>query len=231
MIPTFVEKRIKVDVPDALEIIILLFIFAAQILGEIREFFLNVPGWDTMLHTVNGFLCAAVGIAMIDILNRHDKFSISMSPAFVALVAFCFSMTIGVLWEFFEFGADMLIRSDMQKDTLVSSISSVYFNPEGRNVSVVISDITNTVIHGNVNGQPVETTISGYLDIGIIDTMEDLFVNFFGAVIFSVIGYFYIKYRKEGRNSKFVSQLMLTRITISQTGSEADARTCDKNSE
>ena len=168
---------------------------------------------------------------MIDILNRHDKFSISMSPAFVALVAFCFSMTIGVLWEFFEFGADMLIRSDMQKDTLVSSISSVYFNPEGRNVSVVISDITNTVIHGNVNGQPVETTISGYLDIGIIDTMEDLFVNFFGAVIFSVIGYFYIKYRKEGRNSKFVSQLMLTRITISQTGSEADARTCDKNSE
>jgi hypothetical protein len=87
------------------------------------------------------------------------------------------------------------------------------------------------VIHGNVNGQPVETTISGYLDIGIIDTMEDLFVNFFGAVIFSVIGYFYIKYRKEGRNSKFVSQLMLTRITISQTGSEADARTCDKNSE
>ena len=231
MIPTFVEKRIKVDVPDALEIIILLFIFAAQILGEIREFFLNVPGWDTMLHTVNGFLCAAVGIAMIDILNRHDKFSISMSPAFVALVAFCFSMTIGVLWEFFEFGADMLIRSDMQKDTLVSSISSVYFNPEGRNVSVVISDITNTVIHGNVNGQPVETTISGYLDIGIIDTMEDLFVNFFGAVIFSVIGYFYIKYRKEGKNSKFVSRFMLTRITISKTGSETDSHTCDKNSE
>lgn len=231
MIPTFVEKRIKVDVPDTLEIIVLLFIFAAQILGEIREFFLNIPGWDTMLHTVNGFLCAAIGIAMIDILNRHDKFSISMSPAFVALVAFCFSMTIGVLWEFLEYGADMLIRSDMQKDTLVSSISSVYFNPEGRNVSVVISDISNTVIHGNVNGQPAEIVINGYLDIGIIDTMKDLFVNFFGAVIFSVIGYFYIKYRKEGKNSKFVSRFMLTRITISKTGSETDSHTCDKNSE
>ena len=146
MIPTFVEKRIKVDVPDTLEVIILLFIFAAEILGEIHEYYLNVPGWDTMLHTINGFLCAAIGIALIDILNRHKKFCISMSPIFVALVAFCFSMTIGVLWEFFEYTGDRLLHMDMQKDTIVSTISTVDFNPEGRNVPVIVSDISKSVI-------------------------------------------------------------------------------------
>ncbi len=230
MIPTFVEKRIKVDVPDTLEVIVLLFIFAAQILGEIREFYLNVPGWDTMLHTVNGFLCAAIGIAMIDILNRHGRFSISMSPAFVALVAFCFSMTIGVLWEFIEYGADMLFRYDMQKDTLVSSISSVYINPEGRNVPVVISDILKTVVSGRVNGQPAEIVINGYLDIGIIDTMKDLFVNFFGAVVFSVIGYIYIKNRGESKNSRFVRRFILTKITAAETRTQrANTEKASKN--
>ena len=184
MIPTFIEKQIKVDVPDTLEIIILLFIFAAEILGEIHEYYLNVPGWDTMLHTINGFLCAAIGIALIDILNRHEKFSISMSPLFVALVAFCFSMTIGVLWEFFEYTADAILRTDMQKDTLLYSISTVTLNPEGRNIPFIVSDITETVIYGTVDGTPTEIVLNGYLDIGIKDTMKDLLVNFIGASVF-----------------------------------------------
>ena len=97
MIPTFVERRLHIDVPNTLEIIILLFIFSAEILGEIQEYYLTFPFWDTMLHTMNGFLMAAIGIAMVDILNRSRKFKVRLSPAFVALVAFCFSMTIGVL--------------------------------------------------------------------------------------------------------------------------------------
>ena len=222
MIPSFVEKRIKIDVPNTLEVIVLMFIFAAEILGEIREYYLNIPGWDTMLHTVNGFLCAAVGIAMIDILNRNKRFSISMSPLFVALVAFCFSMTIGVLWEFIEYGADMIFRADMQKDTLVSSISSVYFNPDGRNVTVVISDISKTVINGSVNGQPAETVLNGYLDIGVIDTMKDLFVNFIGAVVFSVIGYFYFRNRGESKSSGFVRRFIPTKMTVDEISTGSD---------
>ncbi|NLA87768.1 MAG: hypothetical protein GX847_10930, partial [Clostridiales bacterium] len=181
MIPSFVEKQIKIDVPDTLEVIVLLFIFAAEILGEIREFYLNIAGWDMMLHTVNGFLCAALGIAMIDILNRTKRFSIRMSPAFVVLVAFCFSMTIGVLWEFIEYGVDTIFRMDMQKDTLMSSISSVYFHPGGKNIPVIVSDISKTVISGSVDGQPTEIVLNGYLDIGLVDTMVDLLVNFVGA--------------------------------------------------
>lgn len=212
LIPAFVERRIKVDVPDTLEVIILLFIFAADILGEIREYYVNVPGWDTMLHTVNGFLCAAIGVALIDILNRNDRFSISMSPLFVALVAFCFSMTVGVLWEFFEFAADQFLRTDMQKDAILSSISSVMLNPEGRNIPIVIDGITQSVITSSAGGQAMQTTINGYLDLGLMDTMKDLLVNFIGAIVFSVIGYFYIKYRKVGKNSKFVSRFILTKI-------------------
>ena len=211
-IPSFVERRIKIDVPDTLEIIILLFIFSTEIMGEIREYYVNVTGWDTMLHTISGFICAAIGFALIDILNRSRRFSLQMSPVFVALVAFCFSMTIGVIWEFFEFGMDVLFQTDMQKDTIVQTISSVSLHPDGRNIPVIISDITKTVIYGVQGGLPSEVTVNGYLDIGILDTMKDLFVNFIGALLFSVIGFFYIKYRGEGLRSRFVRRFILTKM-------------------
>ena len=79
----------------------LLFIFAAEILGELASFYVRVPNWDTMLHTVNGFLCAAVGFALVDMINRNERFSLKLSPVYLAIVAFCFSMTVGVpsaLW-------------------------------------------------------------------------------------------------------------------------------------
>jgi len=125
MIPSFLEHRIKIDVPDTLEVVILFFIFAAEILGEIAEFYHAVPRWDTMLHTANGFLAAAVGFALIDILNREKRFSISLTPLFVAIFAFCFSMTIGVLWEFFEFFMDTVFGMDMQKDTIYKGILDI----------------------------------------------------------------------------------------------------------
>lgn len=190
MIPSFVERRLHIDVPNVLEVVILLFIFSAEILGEIREYYLIFPFWDTILHTLNGFLMAAIGIAMVDILNRSDRFKVRLSPAFVALVAFCFSMTIGVLWEFFEYGMDTFFHLDMQKDTVLNSVTSVLLNPDGRNrpVTVPIESIV-------VNGQEWE----GYIDIGLHDTMEDLFVNFIGAVVFSFIGMLYIMGRGKGK--------------------------------
>lgn len=208
-IPSFVERRIKIDVPDLLEVIILLFIYAAEILGEIREYYVNVPGWDTMLHTLNGFLCAAIGLALINILNNSRRFAFNLSPLFASLVAFCFSMTVGVVWEFFEFGMDIFFRTDMQKDSLVQLISSVTLHPDGRNIPVTVTDIISTIITGTVNGETQTITMNGYLDIGIIDTMRDLFVNFVGAVVFSVAGYFYVKHQKE---HSFVEKLMPSRI-------------------
>ena len=190
MIPTFVNKRFKVVLPNTLEIIILFFIYAAEILGEVNCYYLTVPHWDTVLHTLNGFIMGGIGFALIDILNRSDKVAISLSPVFVSLVAFCFSMTTGVVWEFFEFGMDQFLQTDMQKDTLIPAIHSVLFHPEGLNESatIVIQEMT-------VNGQPWE--LDGYLDIGLIDTMKDLIVNFVGAVIFSILGLLYLSGRSK----------------------------------
>ena len=195
-LPTIASKTFKVKLPTTLEIIVYLFIFAAEILGEIQNFYGIFKHWDTMLHTLNGFLSAAVGFSLIDILNRTERFHIKMTPVFVALVAFCFSMTIGVAWEFFEFAADRYLGLDMQKDRIVEQISSTKLNPEDKNEPVIINNINKTEIYSD-NSQKITTVEGGYLDIGINDTMKDLVVNFIGAVIFSILGFLYIKDRDE----------------------------------
>ena len=175
VMPSLIQVTFKVELPTTLEIIILFFIFAAEILGEISEFYLMFPFWDAVLHTLNGFLAAAIGFSMVDLLNRSEKTVFNLSPLFTAIVAFCFSMTIGVVWEFFEFFMDQVMGYDMQKDTIIHMIRSVTLDPAGRNVPYVISNITETA----VNGQ--ELGLGGYLDIGLIDTMQDLIVNFIGG--------------------------------------------------
>lgn len=194
--PNIIERRLKIDLPSTLEIIILLFIFCAEILGEIHNYYTLVPAWDTILHAINGFLFSAVGFSLLDIINRNAKFKFQLSPMYLAVVAFCFSMTIGVLWEFFEFGCDMILGTDTQKDFIINTISSVKLNPDGQNVPIIIENITNTAVNGNA------LNINGYLDIGLLDTMKDLMTNFIGAVIFSIIGFFYIKNRGKGEFAK-----------------------------
>ena len=196
MLPTMIERSLMIDLPNTLEIIIMLFIFAAEMLGEIQAFYTTYQGWDTMLHTLNGFLCAAIGFSLVDMLNRHERFSLSLSPVFMAIVAFCFSMNIGVLWEFFECAMDQLFLLDMQKDSIMHSISSVMLDPTGGNTPVIIRDITDVIVVAG--GEEIPLGLGGYLDVGILDTMKDLAVNFVGAVIFSFIGYFYVKNRGRG---------------------------------
>ena len=152
----------------------------------------TIPVWDTILHTTNGFLMAAIGFALIDLFNRSDRFSIKMSPYFVAFFAFCFSMTVGVLWEFFEFSMDWFFGLDMQKDWIVPAINSVKLNPTGANIPIHV-DVQSVVINGET------WNLGGYLDIGIVDTMKDLMVNFVGAVVFSAIGILYLKHRGKGK--------------------------------
>lgn len=192
VVPSFVQVTMKIELPTTLEIIILVFIFAAEVLGEIREFYLIIPFWDTVLHTLNGFLAAAIGFSLVDLLNRSERMVFKLSPLFTAIVAFCFSMTIGVIWEFFEFGMDQLLGLDMQKDTVIHSIRSVLLDPAGHNVPAGIDHITSVIVQGKDLG------LGGYLDIGLIDTMKDLMVNFIGAVVFSIIGYLYVKNRGKG---------------------------------
>lgn len=198
VLPTFIERKIRIALPNTLETIIMLFIFSAEILGEIQAYYIQFPHWDTMLHTLNGFLCAAIGFSLVDLLNRQERFSFALSPFYMAVVAFCFSMTIGVLWEFFECLMDQWLLFDMQKDTVVNTISTVMLDPNGGTKAIAVKGITDTVLILE-DGSQVALGLGGYLDVGILDTMKDLFVNFIGAVVFSVIGFFYVKNRGKGR--------------------------------
>ena len=208
LLPSILSHKLDIKLPSTLEIFILLFIFAAEILGEINSFYVRVPHWDTMLHTINGFLCAAVGFALVDLLNRDEQFSIQLSPLFLAIVAFCFSMTVGVLWEFFEYFADCLFGLDMQKDTVIHSIQSVSLDPSLTNMVIRIGDIQDVLLVHSDGGRTA-LGLGGYLDVGIHDTMKDLLVNLAGAAIFSVIGYIAADKKGESKVAvRFIPQVL-----------------------
>ena len=220
MMPSFMKRKLDVELPNTLEIIILLFIYAAEILGEIGAYYVTSPYWDTVLHTLNGFLCAAIGFSLVDILNRSSSKRFNLSPLYMAIVAFCFSMTVGVIWEFFECTMDQLFFLDMQKDAVVSTIGSIMLDAPGGNHPVVIKDITDVIVV-QADGTRTALGLGGYLDIGLLDTMEDLFVNFIGALTFSIIGYFYVKSRGE---NKFAKRFIPVVNQESKTEGEAPAQ-------
>ena len=194
LLPQFVENRLNIDIPTTLEVVIFVFVFAAEILGEQQSYFIKYSNWDTILHTSSGFLCAAVGFSLVDLLNRSDNVKVQLSPGYLAITAFCFSMTIGILWEFIEFSADRLFLLDMQKDTIVNQISSVSLDPTNSNISITVKGIKDVILVTDSGEQALG--LGGFLDIGLYDTMEDLFVNFVGAVVFSVVAFFECKSEK-----------------------------------
>ena len=202
LLPSILQKRLGISFPSGFQIVILIHIFACEILGEIACYYVRFPHWDTVTHTVWGFLCAAIGYSLVDILNREDATHFHLSPAFLAIVAFCFSMTIGVLWEFFEFAADRIFLLDMQKDTVINAFSSVMLDPTQSNIPVYLEHITDVSVNGESLG------VGGYLDIGLFDTMEDLFVNLVGALTFALIGYF----RSRGENARRIAEQFIPQV-------------------
>ena len=128
-------------------------------------------------------------------------------------------MTVGVVWEFFEFFMDTFANTDMQKDRLVTEFSSVLINPSGLNDAIRIEGIESATL--TMKDGTTYVIQGGYLDIGIIDTMKDMFVNLIGAVVFSVIGYFYIVGRNKGTFAKkFIPQLLREEPPLKNEGTE-----------
>ena len=217
-IPSILRRTLRIALPNVFEVAVCLFVYGAEILGEIENFYGNLPGWDTMLHTINGFLAAAVGFGIIDLLNTYSK-RVNMTPLFVALVSFCFSMTVGVLWEFVEFGGDSLLHTDMQKDWIVQSISTVTLDSEQANNAIRVDGIAYTILYDEHGGE-LATIEGGYLDIGIIDTMKDLLVNLVGAAVFSTFGALYIHRRDK---YAFAGNFIISR-TAPDSSEEEDGR-------
>ena len=224
LLPSIISKKLRIELPSTLEIFLLCFIFAATILGEINKFYVRVPHWDTVLHTINGFCFAAIGFALVDMLNRHERVSLRLSPVFLAIVAFCFSMTIGVLWEFYEYTGDRLFVLDMQKDTVIREFNSVSLDETQNNIAIQVKDIADVaVIHSD--GSSERLGLGGYLDVGIHDTMKDLLVNMVGAVVFSSIGYCFVKKKGKGKFApRFIPRVL---TEADRVGSPETAETKD----
>ncbi len=189
MLPTLLERRLKIELPSPFELIVILFIFASTFLGEVGGYYSKYKLWDALLHTVSGFLTTAIGFSMIDILNNSERVKFTISAGFVALSAFCFSVTVGVAWEFYEFAMDMFFLTDMQKDTQIYEFSSALLDMHNVRVDSAI-----------LNGKELD----GWIDIGLIDTMKDLLVCSAGALTFSIFGYIYIKTREQ----KWITRLI-----------------------
>ncbi|MGE5474523.1 MAG: hypothetical protein ACM3UU_09910 [Ignavibacteriales bacterium] len=113
--PNVLEKRFRVYLPSSMQIIITVFIFAAQFLGELRGFYDRFWWWDIMLHTTSGFILGIIGFMFVYMLNQQYDKNVNLSPFFIVLFAFCFALTIGVIWEFYEFGMDRIFGLNMQK--------------------------------------------------------------------------------------------------------------------
>ena len=200
VIPEILSKKYMIEFPTTLEIMIYLFVFAAEILGEIGEYYISISWWDNILHLVSGFALGGVGIFFIDKLNNSPLHHLSLSPFFVVLVSICFSTSVLTLWELFEYSSDVLLSTDMQKDTVVSSISSVNFNNDGKNSSVT-KEISSVII----NNEDWNKLYGGYIDIGLHDTMFDLIFGIAGASFYSFLAYFYLKRKdKNGFVTNFI---------------------------
>lgn len=141
--PSILSKKFGVYLPKRLQLIITLFIFAAQILGEIGDFYEKISWWDTMLHTISGIVLGLVGFLFVYLLNEKGNINVNLSPKFVIIFAFCFALTMGVFWEFFEFGADRLFGYNMQKfrmpgqDGLVDTMNDLIVDAIGAIVACI----------------------------------------------------------------------------------------------
>ena len=118
LLPSAIEKRWDLEIPSYMLTAYTLFLYAAIFLGEVRNFYYAVPHWDTILHTFSGMMLGALGFSLITLLNNTEKIPLSLSPVFVAIFTFCFGITLGVIWEFYEFFADSVLLTNMQKYAL-----------------------------------------------------------------------------------------------------------------
>lgn len=117
-LPSILEKRLKFAIPGRMHILFVLFLYCAIVLGEVRNFYFKVPHWDTVLHTFSSVMLGMVGFEIIDILNDSKAVRLSLSDKFVAVFAFCFALSLGALWEIYEFSVDSLMSLNTQKHAL-----------------------------------------------------------------------------------------------------------------
>jgi hypothetical protein len=110
-LPDYIEHK-NIHLPRLLEIIIVIFIFAGIFLSVRFELYNQVFWWDDVLHALSGVIVGFIGFIIIYKIN--GKYGMNISPLLVAVFAFTFAMTMGVIWEIFEFAMDVFFGTTMQ---------------------------------------------------------------------------------------------------------------------
>ncbi len=187
-VPNIIHRKAKLYFPPEIQIAIVVFLFAAMFLGELQNYYYRFWWWDTLLHLLAGIIFGLVGFFLMYAMNSDQRFKVTMSPFFVALFAFCFSLMIGVMWEIFEFFMDQTFGMNMQKGNIEL------------NMKMGLTHLTS----------------------GVQDTMWDFIADSIGAFIAAVIGYNYMKKKKDS---------LLIRIVLKTFDSNKDLFHKKKNKE
>jgi hypothetical protein len=172
-IPWFIESRFKIDIPNYIEILVLVFLFCSIVLGNIHGFLVNVKGYDKILHTVSGITISIIAFEMIHFYNKSRHSDDRMSPGIMAIFAFTFSITLLVFWEFYEFAIDT-ISYNINHETL-------------RNMQ---------------RYQWENSSLFFPQDYGLMDTMLDLIVGAIGSMVVSFIGWRVIVHHQNLKNNE-----------------------------
>lgn len=120
LLPSILKKRMNLVIPSNMMLLFTIFLYCAIYLGEVKSFYYQVSHWDTILHTFSGAMLGALGFSFVTFLNKTERVPLNLSPLFVAAFAFCFAIMLGVVWEIYEFTADSLLATNMQKFALES---------------------------------------------------------------------------------------------------------------
>lgn len=114
-LPSILERKFKIVIPSFMYILFFLFLYGAIYLGEIKSFYYKVPHWDVYLHSLSAMMLGTLGFSVVSLLNNTKRVKLQLSPLFVSIFAFCFALSIGALWEIYEFTFDSLLGLNMQK--------------------------------------------------------------------------------------------------------------------
>lgn len=170
-ITSYLKKKLNLD--KKLELLIYIFIITTEVLGQIYHFYTRVPIFDIIIHTYSSFVISYIALIII---KKHK-----LPKIITILFIFSFAMMCESIWEIFEFGTDYLLKTDMQKDTIINEITSCYLSEDKDTPTTIVVD--NVV----VNNISFTDKYNGYLDIGLYDTISDMSCALVGALIFIII--------------------------------------------
>jgi len=162
--PWIVESRYDIDIPDFLEVILLVMLFIAVFLGFMNDYYENVKNFDKFTHAMSGVTLSIVAFQTLYIFNKSKKNSFKIGSLAMSLFAYTFSITLLVLWEFYEF--------------FIDTVSYNIENVDAKNMQRYLW-INDSIIFPQ--------------DYGLFDTMIDLCVGALGALVVVIVGYLLIR--------------------------------------